>query len=134
MKNLKQKMEKCKRFEICSSPICPMDSEKENYIWYPDEEICAKQDFGKLQYIITQKKIKKVEANPEKYFTFEMLNRDYIVKKGIEGLDPDKVSPNREEKEVSEWLNQHPEISKETREKWRQQMIQKKETVTNSQM
>jgi len=76
-----------------------------------DEEICTRH---KNQFIKTQKKIKKKARDVDRYFTFEMLKRDCVVKGGIFGLDPDKD----EEPQFKKWLKLHPpkrQISDEER-------------------
>jgi hypothetical protein len=37
--------------------------------------------------VITQKKLTKKNASG--YFTYAMLDRDMIIKKGVKGIDPD---------------------------------------------
>ena len=68
------------------------------------------------------KKLKKKAA--QGYFTLQMLNRDFIVRKGTEGTDPDlpdSVKDPLEEYQRREktWLRKHPEISRERREAMR---------------
>jgi len=106
--------EDCKHWDLCSAPICPLEDKIKNlnYIWYPDEEICPKH---KYQFIKTQKKIKKKARDLDKYFTLEMLNRNFIVGTGIVGLDPDK----EEGPQLKRWMEKHPlkrQISDEERE------------------
>ncbi len=41
------KAEKCRHFEECNAPICPIDEESiKSAIWYPDEEICRSNIHG----------------------------------------------------------------------------------------
>jgi len=69
------------------------------------------------------KKLKRKEA--QGYFTLEMLDRDFIVRNGTEGIDPDlsdslgERSAEYRSKEKT-WLNKHPEISNERKEKMRE--------------
>lgn len=107
--------EMCPKFETCSAPICPLDQDKKTYIWYPDEEICRRKDFANEQYIKTQKKLKK-KANVNTYFTYKMLNRNFIVRKNIKGLNPDIIEGKNydnllrnERKYENKWLDDHPE-------------------------
>ena len=99
----KVKLEDCKHWDNCSAPICPLEDKIKNlnHIWYPDEEICPKH---KHQFIKTQKKIKKKARDVDKYFTLEMLNRNFIVGAGIIGLDPD----NEEGPQLKKWMEKHP--------------------------
>lgn len=99
----------CKYYDKCDAPICPMDENKERMYWYPDEEICRNRNFSKELYIQNQKKIAKRAKDTDKLFTFKMLNRNIIIKTGIEGIDPDK-SIERQERE---WIKKHPEKSEE---------------------
>ncbi len=82
-----------------------------------------------MQFIITQKKIKKalIKSYRERddYFTYEMLNRDIIVKSGIRGipLDPPDTVKNSEKwynSKERKWLINHPikkQISKVERQR-----------------
>ena len=104
---------KWKRFDTCSAPLCPLDEKSLKYgIWYPDEEICSLRAFGNLPWIKTQKKIVKVGARVDRYFNLKMLERNCIIKKGIEGLDPD----HEEEHQLRKWIKAHPEKRKLTEE------------------
>ena len=68
------------------------------------------------------KKLKKKGAPG--YFTLQMLNRDFIVRKGTEGADPDLPDSVKDpwdeyQKKEKTWLRRHPEISRERREAMR---------------
>lgn len=102
------KPEDCPKWDTCSAPICPLGDNKQNYIWYPDEEICSKH---KPQFVKTQKKIVKKTKDINKYFTFDMLNRDMVVTGGMVGLDPDKEEKNQ----LMRWLKIHPILSTQTK-------------------
>jgi hypothetical protein len=83
----------CKYFHTCSANLCPLDSEVSKRIWLleesDNEEICRNTDFAGLQFVITQKKIRRALRNRtderEDYFPYEMLNRNFIVRPGIRG-------------------------------------------------
>ncbi len=94
----------CPKYEICSAPICLDDPISTQMIWYPDEEICLLKKYSKNQVVRNQKKIAKKARNRDFYFTYEMLNRDFVIKRGIEGLNPE-VS---EEDQLKQWLKKHP--------------------------
>jgi hypothetical protein len=69
------------------------------------------------------KKLKRKAA--QGYFTLEMLNRDFIVRKGTEGIDPDLPDtvkdPIREYRRREEaWLGKHSEISEKRSDNLRQ--------------
>jgi hypothetical protein len=95
----------CRHWDYCSAPICPLEDKVKNlnYIWYPeDEEICRLKSVPK--WVKTQRKISKKHPDKDKYFTFEMLNRNIKVGNGIIGLDPDK----EESPQLKNWFKKHP--------------------------
>jgi len=98
----------CLRFEECSAPICPMDEQSLKYgLWYPDEEFCIRQEYGKLLYVRNQRKIAKRARNKDFYFTYRILNHNCQIKRGIKGLDPDQDNCQRMADETN-WLMNHP--------------------------
>lgn len=112
--------ESCSLFDKCECPLCPLVSDS-NQIWYSEDEICKNPEFELITR--SMKKLKR-KAAPG-YFTLEMLRREFIVRKGTEGIDPDLS--NSTEDPVSEhlrresiWLKRHPEISKERKERMRE--------------
>jgi len=107
-------IEKCPFFNSCNAPICPLDENKEKVIWYSDEAICKNRDFSNLDFIKTQKKISKLNKKYEVigFFTFKMLNRSLIVKKGLEGLNEDSDF-NKLRKYEQNWILRHKGISNE---------------------
>ncbi len=136
MLNTNKGPESCKYFQTCSANLCPLDPMLKQKVWYADEnlydEICRNRDYMDRQFIITQKKISRVRSKLEKQgksvdglFTYSMLNRDFVVSKGIQGIDPDppdfverkegiKLYYDRKEKL---WLKHHPEITFETKQR-----------------
>jgi len=122
----------CKYFHTCSASPCPLDPDVSTKIWLPEEndteEICRNPEFAGLQFIITQKKIRRALRNRtgtrDDYFTFKMLNRNIIVRPGIRGTSsnpPENVKDSiawysRKEKA---WFAKHPErkLSKDDIEK-----------------
>ena len=52
----------CGLYETCIAPLCPLDQDSLNGIWYPDEEICRSRTHGNLPWIRTQRKIARAEA------------------------------------------------------------------------
>ncbi len=115
----------CPLWNSCSANLCPLDPEIKNNVWSPEEkeynEICRNKEFQNLRFIITQKKIaravRKDTEDREDYFTFDMLNRNIMVKKGIRGITepPDTTkNPVRWYREHErKWIEEHPEISEE---------------------
>jgi hypothetical protein len=107
--------ENCKRSNICSAPLCPLDKESlKNGIWYPNEEICKLRKFSDEQFIKNQKKIiKKIKSN-DTYFTYNMLNQNIKILDDIQGLCLDEISANTIEKFEKEklkasnnWIKSH---------------------------
>jgi len=106
------KAEECRRFDDCSAPICPLDETKYKAIWYTDEEICVAQAQNQIPQVYAQRKL--IRAKAEGYFTWDMLSRGCQIRKGIQGLDPDRP----EEDQLERWMNAHPpcrELSDEER-------------------
>ena len=111
----------------CNNQICPMLKDNSRYIWYSEEDACNNPEYKDELTVINQKKIKKKKA--EGYFNFEMLNRRFVVKKGIAGIDPDvpesvdlrgqKAVDNLYREREESWFNAHPEITDEQIEKRR---------------
>lgn len=92
----------CSKYDTCSAPLCPLDEETLSYgIWYPDEEICTKHA---EPWIKTQKKIAKKAKDIYHYFTLQMLQRNCVIAKNIDGLDPDKPRADQ----LKKWLKTHP--------------------------
>ena len=89
-------------------------------VWYSRDDICKNPHFEAVTS--SMRKLKKKAA--QGYFTLEMLNRDFIVRWGTEGIDPDLPDtikdPWREyRRREKAWLGKHPEISRERREAMR---------------
>ena len=113
----------CKFFHTCSASLCPLDPDVSKRIWLPEEsdteEICRNTEFAGQLFVITQKKIRRALRNRKQerndYFTYEMLNRNFIVRPGIRGVPsnpPENVKDSmawyaRKEKA---WISKHPEI------------------------
>lgn len=108
--------------EGCCAPVCPLMPESlENGIWYAEEGVCKRQDFGKRPWVKAQKRLARMNARPEGYFTLAMLRQGCVLRRGIQGLDPDKP----EETQLSKWIKAHPrkrEISEEERAELRERI------------
>jgi len=113
----------CKYFHTCSASLCPLDPDVSLKIWLPEEsdteEICRNTEFAGLQFVITQKKIRRALRNRKQerndYFTYEMLNRNFIVRPGIRGAPSDPPENVKDSmawyvKKENIWLTKHPEI------------------------
>jgi hypothetical protein len=120
----------CPFFNSCNSPICPLDENKEKAIWYSYEAICKNPEYSCLEFIITQKKITKVNKtrSVKGYFTFKMLNQKIIVRSGIQGINEDTPIESSFILEGN-WLRKHKPISKEGIEKRRINMKKAREVL-----
>jgi hypothetical protein len=114
----------CKKYDTCNAPLCPMDAQSLAHgIWYPDEEICGMRTHTSLSWIKNQKKLLKRSGTADRYFTLQMLERNCIIRRGIEGLDPNYL----EDDQLKKWLRDHPEkrmLSKTEREKIGQKLAE----------
>jgi len=113
----------CKFFHSCSASLCPLDPDVSTKIWLPEEcdseEICRNPEFADLQFVITQKKIRRALRNRKQerddYFTYKMLNRNSIVRPGIRGIPSDPPENVKDSmawyaKKEKAWLTRHPEM------------------------
>lgn len=80
--------QECNLFETCSAPLCPMDN-NEQYIWYPDEDICSLRQFASVNWVRKQKLIAKKHGSVNGFFSVKMLQVIKKVSKGITGANPD---------------------------------------------
>ena len=113
--------ESCKFFESCSANLCPLDPRLKEMLWCPEENeldsICKNREFSGLQFTRTQKRIARSTRNRrrerEDYFFFEMLNRNIVVRSGIEGIPdpPDSIRDYEKWYSAKErkWILNHPE-------------------------
>jgi hypothetical protein len=93
--------ERCRLFEDCLAPLCPLDPISLKGVWYIDEEICRSRTHGNLPWIRAQRKIARVKAVG--YFTLEMLHDIRTARKGMVGLDPNED----EQAQLSRWFGRH---------------------------
>ena len=107
-KNKTHKPEDCRTFEECSAPLCPLDENLYERTWFPDEPICRSKNHGSgMQWMISQRKVRKKSADSTTCYTLRMLDRNFVVKKGIKGVEPDsKDFPDA----VRKWIRERPEI------------------------
>ncbi|MGC8618676.1 MAG: hypothetical protein ACP5UZ_08100 [Thermoplasmata archaeon] len=108
-----EETESCPLYEKCECPLCPL-ANNPMQVWYSEDDICKNPDFETISR--SMKKLKRKAA--QGYFTLDMLNRDFIVRRGTEGVDPDLPDtvkdPLKEyERREKAWLHKHPEISRE---------------------
>ena len=119
-KRARSEREKCKMYEVCEAPFCPLEPNS-LIIWYAGEEICRDRDHKNLPWVQAQRKLAKVDAVG--YFTLAMLKQECFIKVGIQGLDPDK----EERPQLQLWLKNHPQkqkISDEDRAQRRERMTE----------
>jgi hypothetical protein len=107
----------CHRFETCSAPLCPLDPKSlAAGRWFPSETICHRSS----AMVAKQRKVARLGLNDEAgYFTASMLNVDFLVRRGIHGLNPDRPLSERENEEAK-WLAAHPGISPQRRAQMRE--------------
>ena len=68
-------MERCTRFNICNAPLCPLDSDIKDRVWWADEEVCRSRKYGQHRWIRKQRSIQRRETKSwiDKPITYEML-------------------------------------------------------------
>ena len=118
-----EKRKECRYFNDCSAQFCPL-AMNENAKWLPDDEICRRSDFSSNLIIQNQRKIRKRSREPWKYFTYKMLDREFVIKTGIEGIDGDipEAMATREgaaklyREREAEWFRKHRAISDKRKE------------------
>ena len=118
-----EKKSKCRHFYYCEAQFCPM-AMVENTLWYPDEAVCDLPEYSNNTIVKNQKSIKKKHPDPDLYFSYRMLNRKFVIGKGIKGVGPDlpgnitsradtdKIYRERED----DWIAPHPVITDKRRE------------------
>lgn len=80
--------------EGCHCQLCPEELALDKHshpIWYPDEPICNRRKYQRLPWIRNQKRIARVGAPSDRYFTVDMLDAVVQVRKGIVGVSPDQT-------------------------------------------
>uniref|UniRef100_A0A6M3LS13 Uncharacterized protein n=1 Tax=viral metagenome TaxID=1070528 RepID=A0A6M3LS13_9ZZZZ len=83
-----KKLEDCSKFDVCTAPICPLDSASlETAVWYPNEDICKIR--MNLPWRRIQRRIAKRAKDHTRYFTL----KDFQVKRvqNPKGHNPDRV-------------------------------------------
>ena len=113
--------ESCKFFDSCSANLCPLDPRLKELLWCPEEseldDVCKNREFAGLQFKRTQKRIARTTRNKRRgrddIFSFNMLNRNIVMRSDIEGIpeppdtirDIEKWYSDKERK----WILNHPE-------------------------
>ena len=113
----------CRHFNYCSAQFCPL-AMNEHATWLRGDEICRRSDFSGNLLIQNQKNIRKKSGDPWKYFTYKMLDREFVIGKKTDGIDADipeematregaaKLYMQREK----EWFRKHPVKSDKVKE------------------
>jgi len=107
----------CRNFASCSAPLCLLDPKSlVAGHWFPSEPICHRSSAMRTK----QRKLARLGLDDEAgYFTAAMLNVDFLVRRGIHGLDPDRPLSERANEEAK-WLAAHPGISPQRRAQMRE--------------
>ena len=113
------KKRECRHFSDCSAPFCPLAMNTRAQ-WLPQDEICRNSKFRDSIIVRNQRKIKRRSGNNSTYFSYESLSREFIIRKGIVGIDPDvpeSASGGQSLRLYSErersWLKKHSPITEE---------------------
>ena len=94
-------MKTCPKMQQCTAPLCPL-RDCSNSIFYPDEQICTRQEFRHLGWLIKQKQIARL-CTGETYFTLPMLKSLRDIPKDIVGINPD-LSQRQAEQAEKRWI------------------------------
>lgn len=103
--------ESCSYLEKYECPLCPLAA-NHNQIWYSEDDICKNEQFETVTK--SMKKLNRKAA--QGFFTLGMLDRGFIVRRGVEGIDPDLPDSMKDpwkeyQSREKMWLKKHPEIS-----------------------
>ncbi len=68
-------MEKCNRFNECSAPLCPLDPDIKDRLWFHDEEVCKSREHNKHRWIKKQRSIVRRQTKSwlDKPVTYKQL-------------------------------------------------------------
>jgi len=103
--DLNKAKEQCRHFEMCSSPMCPLDmKELDTSVWFPDEDICIVNE--PPHWVERQEKFRDRTKDKGTCYTFNMLKWKCMIKKNINGIDPEDTIPKLKKSE-REWMKNH---------------------------
>lgn len=103
---------KCRYFDECSAPMCPMCESLEQAVWFADEEICRLREVP--DWVKRQRKIAKTGVTADAgCFTLPMLEQHCYTSNKIKGITPEAAGEEKKEAE-KDWLNRHKPIKKRT--------------------
>jgi hypothetical protein len=84
----------CRYYQDCAAPLCPSDVYFGSRTWFPQEPVCRLRSAP--DWVRKQRQIAKLRGiDPDRYFTFRMLNTILKVSRGLEGANPDRVAAER---------------------------------------
>jgi len=78
-------LSQCPSFRTCNAPLCPLDPNLKERIWYADEDVCKSRKFGNHRWIRKQRSI-------QKYQTKSWLGKPTTQKKLYEASRPPNLS------------------------------------------
>jgi len=97
-------MVKCKYYDKCNAPICPLDRDSiENGIWYSQEPICKNPEFSDNIVIRNMKTISKIDKSGETWYNYEMLNNELNFNGAIKGFSPDSI----DKESIQKWIRKY---------------------------
>ena len=84
----------CRYYQDCAAPLCPSDVYFGSGTWFPPEPVCRLRSAP--EWVRKQRQIARLpRIDPDRYFTFRMLNAIPKVGRGLEGANPDRVTAER---------------------------------------
>ena len=114
-----EKRKECRHFNDCSAPLCPV-AMNTRAVWLSEDDICRRHDFKDSIIIRNQRKIKRKSGDPSRYFNYKMLSMEFIIRKGILGIDqdvPESLKGNQSLKLYAEreksWFKKHRPMTEE---------------------
>jgi hypothetical protein len=103
---------KCKYFDGCSAPVCPVDTGAADTAWFAGEPCCRLRNVP--EWVKRQRKTAETRARETTgCFTVPMLERRCVIGKKMTGIDPDGTDAERKNAEKI-WLDKHPPVKPKT--------------------
>ena len=86
--DLEMEASDCPHFDECEAPLCPLDVNLEQHIWFPKDPVCRRRSVP--DWVGKQKRIRRLKkVDPDCYFTVRMLNALIEVPKDVAGISTD---------------------------------------------
>ena len=108
----------CPSFDTCEAPLCPLDANRDERVWFSHEPICKGRAGSGVQFVITQRKMVAKKKKPG-FFTVPMLDRRIRVTDAMVGIDPDYEKAELEKK-INRWMELRPGLSAAALEQMRE--------------